>query len=397
MTDDVAEAAYWLCSLGAVAVSFLYFRNLGDITQAVFKVTRSHLLFAVRHEQTLILVSVGLLALGVSLHLFADAGTTLSTGLLVGVVGLLLGFTWTWIHLGLRGQQRGARYFSIPDASRRVRPEDSVLVVPVGDRAFAYPDAQIRRSHLAGLPEGGQAGNVLMTYCALSHLGLAYEAEIEGEPVRLDVIGQYGNNLIMKERQGGRPVQHIYGQCEDRASGMTRRPTFRMSFRGFCQRFPEGEVYMNPIAAFRENPFLCVFDNVMEAIMLWGVVPHHTNESLLFETLDVEDDRLPRKALVWGIAINGESACFTEAWVREQGGRVDTRIGGRGVSLILDDAEESLGAFYSSSGARVADFFPGLYWFVWVNFFPDTLLNETDEMHERTASGNQPVASTGLR
>ena len=261
-------------------------------------------------------------------------------------------------------------------------------------RRELIPTPHLKRPHIAGTAEGLGGENIVMTYCALTRLGLGYKPEIDGSALSLEPVAQHGNNLLLKEVTTCEPIQQIYGTREcDRESGrrMQPWPTYRMTLRGFHKAFPEGEVFLNPVVPFFRNPFLWVFDTVMEMVFLWGTVPHHHGEKLLFETLSVEDDRLPRKTLVWGATVEGKAIAFTEERVRESDRPVNVQVGGKHIVAAYDEAFESLGVFYNPSGqpvstvdfwgdsnrgrlSRVETLGPGVYWCVWVNFFPDTLL-----------------------
>ena len=63
MTETMTETLiwqflYWTLMAIATFTSFRYFRDLGDITQAFMKVTRKNMLFAIRYEHQIIVVSL---------------------------------------------------------------------------------------------------------------------------------------------------------------------------------------------------------------------------------------------------------------------------------------------------------------------------------------------------
>ena len=104
------------------------------------------------------------------------------------------------------------------------------------------------------------------------------------------------------------------------------------------------------------------------------------------------DDRLPNKTYVWGVNSGDDAVCFTQDFVVEHGNVVNSSVGGRAVVAAWDPIYESLGVYYNDSGAPVEsiDFFgntdkgresrveslkAGLFWHVWVEFFPHTDIN----------------------
>lgn len=391
------EVLHWLAlAVGSVA-AFTYFRDLGDVTQAVFNVKRDNLLLAIQHESTFIATALLTLAVAVALHVWQQAGVPWVVATVVAINLLLVAFPWVWIHVGLRGQQDNARYFSISEARRWVRADDSVVVFDNNGHARAHPDEQLKRPHVAGTADGLGGEDVVMTFCTLTRLGLGYKPKIDGRRVLLDPVAQHGNNLIFRDAGTGVPIQQILGRqtSGSEPQAMQPWPTYRMTLRGFAKAFPDGQVYLNPIVPFLRNPLLCVFDNIVEMIFLWGTVPHHHSERLLFETLSVEDARLPRKTLVWGVTRGDAALALTEGYVRANGGVVNAELGGEAIVAAWHDDVESLCVYANPTGhavsrvdfggdsdvgalGRVSTLYAGVYWCVWANFFPGTLLNAAE-------------------
>lgn len=400
MMSTLIQLSYWGLLGVALYSSFRYFRDLGDVTQKLLHVTRANMMFAIRHETKILAVSLVSISVTATLHYAYGAGYPWVTAWGIGLTLFFIGFPYLWLHVGLRNQQSKARYYSIKEAKNFVRPKDSVIVLENGDEARAHPDYHIKRPHLAGTPDGLGGENIIMTYCCMTHLGLGYKPEIDGKPQKLSAIAQLGNNLIMREHGTNEPIQQMYGtrECDGRWSShaMPQWPTYRMSFRGFQKAFPNGTVYLNKIVSFWKNPLLFLFDHFVEAVFLWGTVPHHSNESLMFDTMDHYDDRLPMKELVWGFNIGKDSVAYTEEFVLAQGGLINAAVGGRAIIIAWDAEYESMGVYYNDTGKSIdaIDFWgvtptgarlprvetvkAECYWCVWVNYFPETDLNRID-------------------
>ena len=405
------QILYWVLMSIATYASFVYFRDLGDVTQAAMKITRKNLMFAIRHEYQIIAVSLISLGIAVFLDYQIGVGWGDSSKYLLGLNLIFVGFPYIWLHFGLRNQQSTATYYPIEIARRFVRPADSVIVIENNGEARAHSDYHIKRPHLAGTPEGLGGENIIMTYCCMTHLGLGYKPEIDGKPQDLTVIAQIGNNLIMRDAEQGEPIQQMYGTRErdgrysDHA--MQQWPTYRMTFRGFQKAFPQGTVFLNQIPKFWKNPFLYLLDNFVEIVFLRGTIPHHTNESLLFDTMDIHDDRLMMKDLVWGFNIGSDSVAYTEDYVRdhmrESNGPINTTVGDRAIVVAWDDEYESLGIYYNDTNnliteinfwgesngeklRRVETVKAASYWCVWVNYFPETDINRAQRVALAQAS-----------
>ncbi|HDY83978.1 MAG: hypothetical protein DRQ65_01350 [Gammaproteobacteria bacterium] len=399
------ELTYWVALAAATYASFVYFRDLGDVTQAVLDVSRENMLKAIRNENKL--VATGLLGTGLAvvLHYAFGAGFGWVTVTLAIANAFMVGFPWIWLHVGLRNQQNSATYYSVEEAKDFVRGDESVIVIENNGEARAHPDYHIKRPHLAGSPEGLGGENVILTYCAMTHLGHGYKPEIKGDKLDLEVIAQHGNNLIMKDLNTGEPIQQMYGtrECDGRhGEGMQEWPTFRMPFKAFAKAYPEGKVFLNKIPKFSKNPIMFFFDHAVELVFLWGVLPHDRTQSLLFNTMDHEDDRLHSKEYVWGFNVGKDSVAYTQDAIREHNDLINVQVGGRAIVVAYDPEFDSVGVFYNDSGslvtsvdfrgesdrgklARVETVKAGSYWCVWVNFFPETDLNRLGAVLEAVA------------
>jgi len=399
------ELIYWFALAAATYAAFVYFRDLGDITQALLDVSRENMLSAIRNENKLVAVGLIGTALAVLLHYVYGAGIGWVTLTLAIANVFMVGFPWIWLHLGLRNQQNSARYYSVEEARDYVRGDESVIVIENNGQARAHSDYYIKRPHLAGSPEGLGGDNVILTYCCMTHLGHGYKPEISGEKLDLEVIAQHGNNLIMKDRNTGEPIQQMYGtrECDGRyGQGMQEWPTFRMPFKAFAKAYPDGQVFLNKIPKFSDNPMMCLFDHFVELVFLWGTVPHDRTQSLLFKTMDHEDNRLHSKEYVWGFNVGKDSVAYTQDAIRDHNDLINVRVGDRDIVVAYDPQFESVGVYYNDSGnpvtaidfwgesdqgklARVETVKAATYWCVWVNFFPETDLNRVNVALEAVA------------
>ncbi|BFM18167.1 hypothetical protein R50073_43500 [Maricurvus nonylphenolicus] len=405
LTEPVfIQVIVWLALTVATYTAFIYFRDLGDITQALLTVHRKDMVFAIRHEYKLVGIGlIGSALAGYLAYTFALPGS-LAVYTIIAINLFFIGFPYIWLHYGLRNQQNRATYYSVEEARDYVRDDESVIVLENNGEARAHPDYHIKRPHLAGNDKGLGGENIIITYCCMTHLGHGYKPEINGKPLDLEVLAQHGNNLIMRDNTTGEPIQQMYGtrECDGRWSDnkMQEWPTFRMPFGAFAKAYPNGEVFLNKIPAFTKNPLLWALDHLVEIIFLWGTVPHHNSEKLLFNTMDVNDNRLRRKELVWGFTIGQDSMAYTEAYIREKGNIVNTRIGGQDIVASYDPEYASVNIWYNHRGTTITqvDFFghsdkgqlqrvetvkAGLYWCVWINYFPESQLNDDGVVNQQ--------------
>jgi len=396
--ESIYELVMWFCMAVSFIVGYFYFRDLGDVTQAMMTVKRKNMIFAIRHENSMIAVALIGTAISVALHLGLEIGNSTIINTVASVNVFFVAFPWIWLHLGLRNQQDSAKYYSIEHAKNWLRASESVIVIENNGEARAHSDYHIKRPHLAGSPEGLGGDNIILTYCCMTHLGHGFKPEIDGEKLDLAVLAQHGNNLIMKDMNTGEPIQQVYGtrECDGRYSEkkMQEWPTFRMSFKGFQKAYPDGKVFLNKIPKFTKNPLYYIIDQLVEAIFLWGTIGHDRQEALMFNTMDVEDNRLPKKEYVWGFNIGKDSVAFTQDFIEEHNNLINAKVGGKNIVVSYDRAYDSVGIYYNDSDEDISsiDFFgqsdkgllprvetvkAAIYWCVWVNFFPETDLNRT--------------------
>ena len=385
---------FWLGLVVSLTIGFEYFRDLGDVVQMVMKVKRENTIRFIRNEKKLLGVGLIAAAIMVTAHLYMGAGPRWAFWTAIALLLIFYGFTYVWVHFALRNQANSAQFVSISDASRHMNPAASVIVIENNGVARAHSDHELMQPHLAGNEEGLDGENVIMTYCAMANLGIGYKPEIAGENVELTVLAQHCNNLILRDEVSNEPIQQIYGFRERDGMGgasMTPWPTFRMSFRGFQKAYPDGTVFIKKPS---RNPLVRLFDFATGIALSVGIAIQHRADKPLMENMTHEDDRLPNKTYVWGLNIGDDAVCYTEDFIVANENLVNAKVGGRAIVVAWAPGYESVGAYYNDTGSKVSeiDFFgntsagklsrietlkPGLFWHVWVQFFPHTDVNRT--------------------
>lgn len=402
------EIAFWVGLGVSLVAGFFYFRELGDISQMFFRIKRRNLVWVIRHEYKIF--GLGLLGAAVAslayLGFAAGSGWVWFPALLVW--GLFYAFPYIWLHAGMRTKTGNATYYSIDEARAYVSPSNEVLVIENQGVARAHPDGEVLRPHVVGNSEGFGGADVQMTYCGMSNLGLAFEPKIDGRPVKLEVMAQIANNLILRDNNSGEPVQQILGKREreiDSDLAMTSWPTFRMTFRGFEKAYPEGSVYVNKPSS---NPFLKILDTAQQIMFTWGITAQHRVDAPVIDNMTRSDPRLPNKTYIWGVNIGADAVCYTDDFVIHHDGPINAKVGGRDIVVAYDRTYESLGVWYNDSGGPVGkiDFFgtsdrgplqrveslkPGMFWHVWAEYFPHTDINRDSETEASDTPAAEPA------
>ncbi len=402
----------WALIAASLILNFLIFKDLADISQWVVQSTREFTMAVWFNRHLIAAVSLGTLV--AAWILWFGERELCPRGLLIGltILSLLLFYSgYINPHVMFRSQQHTAQFVPVSEArpyfervfeysrfgwQEYASVDDiSVMVLETDQGAIAYSDYFILQPHVA---TGGTIEDepVIMTYCGLTNLGIAYSPVIDGQRLELSVMTQLENNLVLWDHNSGQPIQQIWATMEraPERGRMKEWPTTRMPFGSFARLYPDGRVFVNEIDDFSENPFTALFDRLTRHVMMYnGVSLQWVGDDPAFPTIDEFDERLPRKTLIYGLNVGDDYVAYTKQFIAEQGNIINTRIGGRDVVIAYDVEYDSVGAFYNDTGgeveridvhgrtgdgvqlARVETLKNEAFWFIWANFYKDTDVN----------------------
>ncbi|MGF1874481.1 DUF3179 domain-containing protein [Photobacterium frigidiphilum] len=397
------KGIFWACMiLAQICVGFL-FKDLADISQWFIQSPRESTMLVWYNRY--LLAFVGLVAFFAVLYLKYKQRDIINNKPLI-FLSLLFCFNFYSgminPHIMMRARMDNGVFVSVERATKYYAPNESVIVLEIDGKARAHSDKQLLRPHVVGNGKlGGE--NVVMTYCGLTNLGMAYTPEINGQKLDLAPMNQLENNLVMYDKNSGEPIQQLWGQTEaDRNNSVDAKmrewPTYRMPFEKFAKAFPEGEVFVNDYlvedmkASFWENPFLAIYDPIMELIFDHAIVDQATSVDPTFPTIKHIDTRLPNKELVYGLNIGDDYVAYTVDFVKSHDKPINATVGGKEIIVSYDYEFESLGIFYNTTGETLTeiDFYgqtpygklprvetvkAAAYWIIWANFFPETDIN----------------------
>ena len=405
---------FWGLMLLAQCGAFLLFKDLADLSQWWVQSSREFTMGIWYARWPL--AAATLLALAGATYLWYRQRDLLSGKFLLVLLFLCL-FNWyagmlnTSLMFRPQQSEGQAMFVSVEDAPRYLEEmrhasyekerfdsidEISVIVLETDQGARAYTDYYLLQPHIAN---GGSIDGeeVVMTYCGLTNMGIAYSPVINGEKLNLRVMTQLRNNLVMWDTNSGEPVQQFWGSLErdgEHGPAMRQWPTLRMPFGSFRQLYPDGEVFVNGIRQQSDNFLVRLFDTaIRDGIMLHAVRSlQWQSDEPAFPTISEFDDRLPNKQLVYGLNVGDDYVAYTKQFVQQQGGLLNVEIGGRALVIYQDKEFDSLAAYYNESGSaiRSVDLFgqsdqgsltrvetlkSGIFWFIWYEFYKSTDLN----------------------
>jgi hypothetical protein len=285
-------------------------------------------------------------------------------------------------YVMFRSQQHSARYVPVAALKGELADDEEVLAVEVNGDARAFPHRWIQRPHVAGDVVGGET--VAMTYCALSHLGVAYRAEAGGRKIDLKVMTQLENNLILFDAATQEPIEQIYGRTVGtvgRGAQLTILPSTVMPLRSFRSLYPQGKVFFNPPDGFLDRRVRGMMDG-----LLFGKGGQYdpSNPKPVFPTIDHVDPRVPPKEQVYGVALDGTAVAFTLGFLARHGNVATEQVGDSVITVkhfpeqgfvdVFAGDVKDVDARGFAGGARQQRVPPAsqVLWMIWANFYRDT-------------------------
>ena len=396
------EVVHWAALVAALLVSFRLFRDLADLSQWILQTPRDKIMWTFYHRNALAAAAAVAWVAALFTWWLGSAGSSWVFWIVTVLAAFMFYSGYINPSIMMRAQQKTARYFSIEDAKKRMGPDTSLIVIEAHGEARGHPDHHILRPHVAGTQDGLGGEDVVMTYCGLTYMGIAYQPELVWVILELGVFTQLENNLVLWDKRSGEPIQQFWGTKEsDGPKGlrMPEWPSFRMPLWAFEKAFPNGKVFLNPIPGFFENPFLAIYDRMMDFIFVSGISDQARKEEPTFPTIKKFDDRLPNKAKIYGANVGDDYVAYTEEFIHEHGDLMNVELGGQDVVVAYHKDLDSVGMYVNDSGGPVGRIeFGGnsdrghltrlptmkaqAYWVVWQNFFPQTDVNRPPKIQK---------------
>ncbi len=374
----------------------------GDFSQMVYKPTRLAVYRVLRTRSRIIGVSVALWVIALILHATVEATSTvliIVTGVLIALF-TVLGFVMS--PYVMFPSIRDPEWLGAGDDRVTLTDDDPVIGLEVNGDARAFPVDWSFRPHLVEATVGGEP--VVMSYCLLSNLGLAFTPELDGVAMRCIMPIQWENNMVIWDAAGKRLIQQIEGTVlhgPGAGSRLDVHPTQIMSWGSWRALHPDTRVFYNPPAGGWDT-------FVRKFIGTKFLEANRAREAPMFPTIERFDDRLPNKTEVIGIEHTAGARAHAVSRVCQEGVINDSvgdvpitlactaggavavferaRSGGV-VELSRTETGELVdrrsGERWDGSGKALdgsgSDLVPFLHhsrvlWFVWANFHPDTEL-----------------------
>ncbi len=82
-----------------------------------------------------------------------------------------------------------------------------------------------------------------MTYCGLSHLGIAFKNNVDGNKMDLKVMTQLRNNLVMFDAKTQEPIQQLNACYYNSGLEIDEIASTVMPLSSFKKLYPQGRVF----------------------------------------------------------------------------------------------------------------------------------------------------------
>jgi hypothetical protein len=237
---------------------------------------------------------------------------------------------------------------------------DRVLGLSLGGVARAYPVRILNWHEIVNDRIAARA--VAVTYCPLCGTGMAFDARVGGQPTSFGVSGLlYNSDVLLYDRR----TESLWSQIMATAvtgplKGTVLEPVAltHTSWAAWRARHPRTEV-LSTDTGFRR-------DYARDPYQGYDKVPR-----LMFD-VQHRDARLPLKAWVMGVVIDGQARAYPFDWLAREvdaQGRWHDELGGRRIRVQYDREARSAEA-YDTDGQLLPTV--TAFWFAWVAFHPAT-------------------------
>ena len=249
--------------------------------------------------------------------------------------------------------------FISPDEVTFLDDEDFVIGLEYEGVARAYPIKIMNMHEIVN--DTIQEKPIAITFCPLCYTGIAFERVLDGEPVELGVSGYLlNNNLVLYDRK----TDTLWSQLDGEAlvgpkfgQKLKRITVATVWWKEWLEKYPDTEVLSTDTGFIRDYDFFPYGD-------------YNTNPRVMFP-IEFEDDRLPRKELVFGIEIDGKAKAYPKFELEKvlpDGGELEDELAGNKLTVSYDN-----GAFTVHEKASGEEIVPQIsFYFSWVAFFPET-------------------------
>lgn len=379
---DILFYLLWFILGGLVFLSMVLMSDLGQW----LNVPRRWVVWHYERNGLLIGCLLVLLVVLWLLHLLSGVGSFLWMGFGTVAVIVLVYLANCSVRLlfpsKYDAQTSTDNYVTVDEADKTLADDAIIYAVGVDGDAVGFPRDELFIPHIAGARVGD--ADVAMVYCGLSNLPMVFNRHLS--PQRLSELRahiQVHNNLIIRDHQSGALIQQVTGEVLSGKAEVGVLPNTIMTWHTFRETCPGARVFRYDYAG--------PLDGLTRRLIPWMIGNQFSPEhGPAFPTLDLADDRLPRKEWVWGFRYGGTVIAITRDFARANT-VYPFEAESRPFVMVYDVAHDILAVYERELNGEPVDTagidwrggtakgrlrqFPlhnGVLWMVWSHWFPQT-------------------------
>ena len=258
-------------------------------------------------------------------------------------------------------QQKNAEFFSVQEADSVLTDETVMYAVEIeGDSVRLFPREHLQIPHIAGWDVDGT--EVIMTFCGLSNLPVVIESDYGLGESDINVLSQTHNNLLFKDNNNGTALQQITMKSEFTEHSPTIIPNTMMDWVTAKKLYPDAQVFIYPFDRLIDDLAMMAFDQPLKK-------QFNPEEGFIFPTLDLTDDRMNHKVMIYGynngteaIAIHPDFSKANDGYTFELGAdKLEISADENGVVRLMN----------AETGKQVATH-NGIFFGIWSHWFAHT-------------------------
>jgi uncharacterized membrane protein YtjA (UPF0391 family) len=344
---DVFHVGLYLLGVAMLAVTYLPF-SPATVDLVFYSREKQIALF----ERRWLLRGVGILSL---LVLFVSALIDGQFGW-IGLLGAttLVSVVAFWIGYvpSVMSPPKERTVLSAAEGDELLAPDETVLGLYHDGEARAYPRKHIARPHY--LPDVVQGDSLVVTYCVLCNSGVAFHAELDGEPMDILPITAPDNNILLLDRTTGNYIQQLEARVvagPDEGTRLESIPVQISEWGEWKRLHSETTLVSAPPQSIRDRIVAVMLD------MMVAIPKLEARETPFHDLTTAVDDRLPAMSYILGIERDGERLAVPRAALDERP-VVNETVGGTAIAILYDSDREIGNVFYREVGEHVLTFRP---------------------------------------
>ncbi|HBS36613.1 MAG TPA: hypothetical protein DEA50_16300 [Parvularcula sp.] len=194
-------------------------------------------------------------------------------------------------------------YMSVDQALEKFGPDEEIVgVIDDQGTAWGYVARLARRPHIVEQREG--ANPFMMTHCILAHSSMAFALEDRFAEPEITITSALANNLVFYEKKSKCSIVQAHNGSIDRDASLRMVPTIAVSLKTWKAMYPNSKVW------YRNKEWR---DDFYLNLLARADVIDPNSPVMVYPLKHGLDDRLPMKAMVTGVEIDGLSRTYSLA------------------------------------------------------------------------------------